>query len=1112
MLPRYINENGVVTVRLKRKMEYRNVYRQCNIKPYSVIRALHWLIGNSSFYANSNVTVSRDWLQETMTNLQDSGDLITGTEQQTENNIENNTNCLDVQELSNVSTGITGKATSNDDVVNVDSACDGQKEEENMCQSESEVTQEHEASNDNFSEIDLDETQIQCNSLIERQEDPLYCDIAPGEGRKPIHIAYDAYMEEMCFPTMYCGKTVKEIFHSDITFIQRVRWQLTSADRRAASNAEFIFLCYKKYQLQYVYDKVTFSLRCFKEPKHYKASEVLNQEYCRNIARVDNGYYYFQQLRNSPQYLQERKRELLATVRQKGVPTFFISLSAADTKWESLIRCLGKIVDGKEYSKEEIQNLTFQDKTRLINGDPVTAARFFDRRFHYFLKQILMKPPYPLGKVTQYFYRVEFQHRGSPHIHMLVYCEDCPRYKKNTSNSELIAYLDKYVTCSKKPGQPTESFVHLQTHKHSGTCRKMGKSICRFGFPIPPVKKSIILRPNKNKTDEEKRKYKEIQKYLDSDSITETTTIDEMLTTFNLTYNQYILILRSVFSHDKVYLQRKPCEGRVNMYMRNLLHVWQANMDCQLCIDANSVVNYIVNYINKESRGLSLNLDKVAKECEANNKSVKDTIKALGNVFVNTSEISVQECIYVLLGIPLTYFSIDVIHVPTFPKNKRTKVVKSKKKLSELSENSTDIYIEDKFEQYSNRPKYFENWCMADYLTKVQRQKRSKSSLSKEPTGHFLNRLGRETYNTRTYSYKTHRQKVLSYVCPKLQKDRETYYRIQLLLYHPWRQEICLEGERLTYEKYYLQLSSQQRKFILDKIEKYNVEKIDDLEALYRQFQRNANLCIAGEIDHQNADHLEEGSYDLTEGEFFQPVTASDELGKNLNTSENPILRSENRNIVNKLWPTERFLDHVTELNKRQKLVFNHIMKHVITSDTPCHIFITGGAGVGKTKLLHTLYQGLSRHFSLQANVNADLNSVLRLASTGKAAYLINGTTVHNGLNMKTKQKFRRRSERLTADELNTVRSKLQNLQCVMIDEISMVGSKLFREVDLRLQHIFGNFQPFGGKHILCFGDLYQLPPVRDKWIFENTSKGLEALAGHSWCDNFEIYELTQTM
>ena len=44
ILPRYVNDNGVVTVRLKKKIQYKSVYRKCNITPVKVLQALEWLM------------------------------------------------------------------------------------------------------------------------------------------------------------------------------------------------------------------------------------------------------------------------------------------------------------------------------------------------------------------------------------------------------------------------------------------------------------------------------------------------------------------------------------------------------------------------------------------------------------------------------------------------------------------------------------------------------------------------------------------------------------------------------------------------------------------------------------------------------------------------------------------------------------------------------------------------------------------------------------------------------------------------------------------------------------------------------------------------------------
>ena len=83
-------------------------------------------------------------------------------------------------------------------------------------------------------------------------------------------------------------------------------------------------------------------------------------------------------------------------------------------------------------------------------------------------------------------------------------------------------------------------------------------------------------------------------------------------------------------------------------------------------------------------------------------------------------------------------------------------------------------------------------------------------------------------------------------------------------------------------------------------------------------------------------------------------------------------------------------------------------------------------------------------------------------------------------------------------------------MQVIFIDEISMVGSGMFNFLDLRLQQIMGTKEPFGGLSIIAVGDLFQLKPIFDHWIFENTHQGYNALAINLWQQHFQMFELSQ--
>ena len=51
-----------------------------------------------------------------------------------------------------------------------------------------------------------------------------------------------------------------------------------------------------------------------------------------------------------------------------------------------------------------------------------------------------------------------------------------------------------------------------------------------------------------------------------------------------------------------------------------------------------------------------------------------------------------------------------------------------------------------------------------------------------------------------------------------------------------------------------------------------------------------------------------------------------------------------------------------------------------------------------------------------------------------------------------------------------------------------------------------------GGLNIITVGDLFQLKPVFDKWIFENSKDGYTALATNLWQQYFQMFELSEVM
>ena len=134
-----------------------------------------------------------------------------------------------------------------------------------------------------------------------------------------------------------------------------------------------------------------------------------------------------------------------------------------------------------------------------------------------------------------------------------------------------------------------------------------------------------------------------------------------------------------------------------------------------------------------------------------------------------------------------------------------------------------------------------------------------------------------------------------------------------------------------------------------------------------------------------------------------------------------------------------------------------------IIESTNQHIFITGKAGTGKTTFLRHIVSTLNKKFVITA-------------STGIAAINAGGVTLHSLLSIP----FGAISpEAPVKGGLPKAKIELLNeIDSLIIDEISMVRPDVVDFIDKRLRQVRGIDKPFGGVQIIMFGDLYQLPPV----------------------------------
>ena len=151
-----------------------------------------------------------------------------------------------------------------------------------------------------------------------------------------------------------------------------------------------------------------------------------------------------------------------------------------------------------------------------------------------------------LGKVSNHYYKLEYQTRGAPHFHVLLWIEGAPVIGVDPAD-EVLTWIQDRITCHIPDKETNPELHHLvttfQMHRCSGCLRsrkvKGGGSgttfvkRCKFNFP----------RPESN--------------------VSELKPVDP-----------------SLRSRQRIYtLPRSAEEVRINDYNPLILYLWKANVD-----------------------------------------------------------------------------------------------------------------------------------------------------------------------------------------------------------------------------------------------------------------------------------------------------------------------------------------------------------------------------------------------------------------------------------------------------------------------------------------------------------------------------------------------------
>lgn len=151
------------------------------------------------------------------------------------------------------------------------------------------------------------------------------------------------------------------------------------------------------------------------------------------------------------------------------------------------------------------------------------------------------------------------------------------------------------------------------------------------------------------------------------------------------------------------------------------------------------------------------------------------------------------------------------------------------------------------------------------------------------------------------------------------------------------------------------------------------------------------------------------------------------------------------------------------ELNKISFDSDNREMRNAydLIAKTNKSFFLTGRAGTGKTTFFQKVQECVDKNFIV-------------LAPSGVAAINAGGQTIHSFFGLDLGVQGPKSYGMMNENKI----SLAQNVDTIIIDEVSMVRCDIMDAIDRMLRSCRHSSLPFGGVQMVFVGDIFQLPPV----------------------------------
>ena len=200
------------------------------------------------------------------------------------------------------------------------------------------------------------------------------------------------------------------------------------------------------------------------------AGMLQNPTTLQQLVQTAQAYRFLKNIRGSPAYWQHELYDILAMLHSLGILKWFLTLSAADLPWPEMMQAVALLL-GRRLSRDDVLKMNIAQRSTYLQQNPITGVCMFQHRLQSFFSQYLLNEAHPLGDITDYVIKREFQMKVSPQAHCLLWVKDVPKINQD-SDDDVCRFIDKYITAMMSKGvfereNDVNVMKSLQKHTHS---------------------------------------------------------------------------------------------------------------------------------------------------------------------------------------------------------------------------------------------------------------------------------------------------------------------------------------------------------------------------------------------------------------------------------------------------------------------------------------------------------------------------------------------------------------------------------------------------------------------------------------------------------------------